>query len=171
MGAVCSVAGCTNAKRARGFCVKHYAKWRKYRSPTYSMTKEFVRSRLRDGHAKYRSPLTLLAPKKDTRKGQRGSLVTKLVSRIKCDAIKVGHIWELSQLDTYKLISSACVYCGHNPWPAGRNGIDRVDSTGEYTKNNCVSACAMCNRAKNDKTLAEFFEWAERFWKYQQAKK
>jgi 5-methylcytosine-specific restriction endonuclease McrA len=45
-------------------------------------------------------------------------------------------------------------------------GLDRLDSSKDYTLNNVVSCCVMCNRAKSDMTIKEFknhikkiYEW------------
>lgn len=42
------------------------------------------------------------------------------------------------------------------------NGMDRIDSSLSHTDDNCISCCAICNRAKNDRTLAEFYDYINR---------
>ena len=41
------------------------------------------------------------------------------------------------------------------------NGIDRVDNTVAHIRENCTAACFLCNRAKNDRTLLEFYEYID----------
>ncbi len=64
------------------------------------------------------------------------------------------------------LIKQPCFYCdkvNSNYMIAGRrnggfyyNGIDRVDNTKGYTKENCNPCCKYCNKAKLDQTHDEF---------------
>lgn len=42
------------------------------------------------------------------------------------------------------------------------NGLDRLDSGGDYTFDNCVPCCRRCNVAKNDMTFNEFIDWVGR---------
>lgn len=44
----------------------------------------------------------------------------------------------------------------------GYNSIDRVDNNREYKRDNITSACKICQTAKNDLTLTEFFELIKR---------
>ena len=46
------------------------------------------------------------------------------------------------------LVNTVCHYCNHST-PGEVNGIDRVDNTIGYTKENCVSCCWTCNRMKH----------------------
>ena len=75
--------------------------------------------------------------------------------------------FDLSEQEFYKLMDSRCFYCNTKPinelynWSRKThlkyNGVDRLDSHNGYTKNNTVTCCGPCNRAKNDSTLEEFF--------------
>jgi len=42
------------------------------------------------------------------------------------------------------------------------NGIDRIDSQLGYNKENCLSCCEICNKAKRDLSLTEFVKWIDR---------
>ena len=46
------------------------------------------------------------------------------------------------------------------------NGIDRVNSSLGYTKNNTVACCLYCNRAKMDMERNDFLEFIKRAYKY-----
>ena len=39
------------------------------------------------------------------------------------------------------------------------NGVDRVENTNGYLTGNCVSCCHICNRAKGEMTVNEFYDW------------
>lgn len=67
------------------------------------------------------------------------------------------------QLDfqTFKQIAQRnCYYCGCQPklgsYGIARNGVDRLDNTIGYTKDNCVPCCGMCNIMKRDHTQQAF---------------
>ena len=45
------------------------------------------------------------------------------------------------------------------------NGIDRSDNNLGYVKDNCVSCCKVCNRAKADMSREDFIGWIERLRK------
>lgn len=86
--------------------------------------------------------------------------------------------WQLSMDDAIELLKSDCFYCGGKPATANialhpgrpderrvsirKNGIDRVDSDGPYSKENCVPCCYPCNRAKSDMTQDEFIDMCVR---------
>lgn len=53
------------------------------------------------------------------------------------------------------LLSMPCYYC-HNLFENGCRGIDRLNSSLHYTKNNSVPCCKTCNLLKNSLTLKEF---------------
>lgn len=79
--------------------------------------------------------------------------VTRINNIIRIAKVE-GHRWYLPKIYAYHLISSPCYYCGQIL--ENFNGIDRVDSSKEYTKDNCVSCCKYCNWAKNDLSISEF---------------
>jgi hypothetical protein len=76
--------------------------------------------------------------------------------------------------DATLLFSSDCVYCGMPPSNIKKKGrkkilvaylyssIDRVDSNKGYIKENCVSCCKICNRAKMAMEYNEWMNWIER---------
>lgn len=44
------------------------------------------------------------------------------------------------------------------------NGLDRLDNTKGYTKDNVAPCCTVCNSAKGTLTVTEFSEWVERIY-------
>ena len=71
----------------------------------------------------------------------------------KKDAKKRGLIFELTYNEFLKLINGVCYYCGGNGY-----GIDRLDSSFGYLKDNVVPCCSVCNRMKYTYTEDEFIE-------------
>lgn len=72
--------------------------------------------------------------------------------------------FELSLEDCKKLFSKNCFYCGSLPQNKIQNshneilwnGIDRINSSLGYNKQNCVTCCSTCNFAKRSLTFNEF---------------
>jgi 5-methylcytosine-specific restriction endonuclease McrA len=80
--------------------------------------------------------------------------------------------WLITEGEFFRLSQQDCHYCGEPPSQtrkgAGRghdftyNGLDRVDTTKEYTTQNVVTCCKRCNVAKNDISVAEFKVWVKK---------
>lgn len=60
----------------------------------------------------------------------------------------------LSKEEFYSLIQQPCHYCGDL---AEYNGIDRINSTENYTIQNCVPCCEYCNKMKLDYSVDFWF--------------
>ncbi len=142
----CSVGGCDSLQKQQGLCGKHAQRlWRT--------------GRLDKKKGKYDT----INQHKDTAKGRRGYLEANTLDQIRSKVKQRGLKWALTPEQAFKLITSACVYCGFTPqWPKNRVGIDRVDNTAAYTVDNTVSCCFTCNSAKNDMSLEEFIEWVKK---------
>lgn len=80
------------------------------------------------------------------------------------------HEWSLSREEFKTLILGNCFYCKIAPSllydrrnsNVFFNGIDRVDSSKGYRKDNVVSCCHICNRGKNDLKVEDFLKWIKR---------
>ena len=59
----------------------------------------------------------------------------------------IDKMTSIMDIFTQKLLDKECYYC-HYYKKEEVNGIDRVDNTKGYTKENSVSCCEMCNRIK-----------------------
>ena len=65
----------------------------------------------------------------------------------------------LSYEDFLQLARKPCSYCGSEPpQPLGYHGIDRVENSKGYLKENCVSSCTWRNNMKNVFSKEEFLE-------------
>lgn len=67
-----------------------------------------------------------------------------------------------------QLENASCYLCGilRSDTPNGKIGIDRVDSCGDYTPDNCEPCCWTCNRAKSDFQLGPFLAHVKRMALY-----
>lgn len=75
-----------------------------------------------------------------------------------------------------KLIQEDCYYCGLPPSNLKKtknckegflySGIDRIDSTLNYTEDNVVACCGTCNKVKMASRREEFLDWIERVYNY-----
>jgi hypothetical protein len=75
-------------------------------------------------------------------------------------------------------ILANCHYCGDPPKNIKRiahknrqvllyNGLDRVDNNKDYTDENTVSSCYLCNQAKHKMTQQEFFDMVKKIYNKQ----
>lgn len=96
---------------------------------------------------------------------------TKVFHSYKKNALNRGLVFELSKDDCYSIMKQNCHYCGVKPskiftvkrrdgrkgnGPFVYNGMDRLDSMFGYTKENTVTCCHKCNRAKWDMSYEDF---------------
>ena len=97
--------------------------------------------------------------------------------------------FKLSTEEAVSLLKGNCEYCGKEPsncfnsrknntsskknnyaatcsndYEVLYNGIDRIDNTKGYTKENTVTCCTQCNTAKLNFTLEEFKTWIKNIY-------
>jgi hypothetical protein len=85
----------------------------------------------------------------------------------------------LSLEDFSKLIIQKCYYCGEPPKQVTydknkivkdrtfmKNGIDRIDSNGNYDIHNCVPCCKTCNIMKSSLTKNDFINHIEKIYNF-----
>lgn len=75
--------------------------------------------------------------------------------KIKCKQKSLP--FNLSKSKFFKLVKSACYYCGRIP--SIRNGVDRKDNNKGYIRGNCLPCCKICNRAKSSMPYEDFIDW------------
>lgn len=71
----------------------------------------------------------------------------------KSNALKKGKDFLLTPEDFANIVSSPCVYCGGSET---RIGIDRIDNSIGYTKENSAPCCKMCNYMKKNHSVTDF---------------
>ena len=108
------------------------------------------------------------------------SIFDSYYKNYKRGALKRSFIFELSLNEFIKIIKNKCFYCGSNPskkhYNKNRNryetvnGIDRIDSSKGYERNNIVTCCKNCNYFKNVLSVKEFLEHVKKIYLYQKIK-
>jgi len=107
-----------------------------------------------------------------TTKNGRPTELNGIHRQYKMDAKKRGYVFDLTLDDVEQLIKNNCFYCGIPPYRTYKshrtsedylyNGIDRINNDVGYVKNNCVTSCKPCNRAKDIMSYVEFVNWIKR---------
>lgn len=93
-----------------------------------------------------------------------------LITQYKLQAKRRKRAFKLTKKDLIEFFKGNCYYCGIEPRQVHKvardryiyNGIDRKDNKIDYLKENCVTCCGICNRAKLSLTEEQFFEWLDR---------
>jgi hypothetical protein len=93
-------------------------------------------------------------------------LIKRLYSLKKAEAKKRGKDWKIDLALFRILVKAPCTYCGsiesNEMLYLGEslkyNGIDRLDTKGDYTITNSVPCCRFCNSLRGSIT---FTQWAE----------
>jgi len=114
--------------------------------------------------------------KQAKRISENHSDITAIILGYKRHAERRGFKWLLSRNFVEKLIKENCFYCGSIPSNKKRtkssigdgllySGIDRMNSNKDYTDDNVVACCRICNYAKSNMTIEDFRLWAVRIGK------
>lgn len=88
------------------------------------------------------------------------------------------------ELEEFKnIIEKDCHYCGNPPIETNtsklrnfskekylHNGVDRIDSTKGYEKNNIVTCCSMCNYMKRNYTIEDFLNQVCKIYNFKKEK-
>lgn len=83
--------------------------------------------------------------------------------------------FELSKEQVIALSQKNCYYCNAEPENTKKlkhrdgykyNGIDRINNDLGYTKDNSVSCCEICNRAKRILSKDDFLNWIKRVYQW-----
>lgn len=118
--------------------------------------------------------------RKDKRISDNHTEVSAIIFQYKRHAKTRGLNFNLSRQDVIDIIHKNCFYCGIKPSNTMKtknsisnglkfSGIDRVNSSVDYTINNVVPCCKMCNYAKSNYTKEVFLEWITRAFNHQKA--
>lgn len=97
----------------------------------------------------------------------------RLLNMYKQNAEKRGYKFLITSDYFRELIKKHCYYCNNAPSvrfknctvdPILANGVDRIDNYKDYTIENCVPCCKICNTAKNSLGIKEFKDWVYRIY-------
>ena len=139
---LCSVGGCLNIADKRGWCDKHWKRWRRHGDPE-AIADQY---KLLPGEAAQNQVIT-----RYKRNAENRNLSVSLTN----DELSI-------------LFKMNCYYCGNAP--SNRfsekgyrgdfvyNGIDRLDNNQGYHMFNVVPCCIKCNRMKMDANVEDFVE-------------
>lgn len=109
--------------------------------------------------------------------------LTKLYNEYKVSAKSKNREFNLTKEEFRQLTSKNCFYCNIAPYrkriniyaknkitiEMGEfifNGLDRINSSKDYTLDNVLTCCKVCNCAKSNLTTEEFKEWLERIYNH-----
>lgn len=79
------------------------------------------------------------------------------------NARRKGLNFQLSLDQFRQLVTSPCRYCGFSE---KRNGVDRLDNSKGYLFANCVPCCSVCNYAKREMRVEQFFSWVRAVYEH-----
>lgn len=79
-----------------------------------------------------------------------------------------GHAMDLSLEEFEALANAPCRYCGASD---GLNGVDRIDSSIGYLKENCAPCCSACNLMKNAMPVEVFLAQVIRIAEHTKARR
>lgn len=111
--------------------------------------------------------------------------VNSIYRAYKLSAFRRGFQFSLSIEDLLYFIYKDCFYCGGAPIPTtltlnssarckpkeiSYNGIDRIHNNIGYVKDNCITCCKICNRAKSNMPYEDFLFWLDRIVSFRGAK-
>jgi hypothetical protein len=97
-------------------------------------------------------------------------------ARYKKNAERKGQEFDLVFEEFIDLCSQSCSYCGDPPSNEQKSGykngdfiyvgLDRVDNSLGYTKDNVVPCCTLCNKGKREMSKENFLAWVKRISDY-----
>ncbi len=104
------------------------------------------------------------------------SAKNRAILNMKRNAKRRNIEWKLTDDQVLDIVKCDCHYCGQSPSNVQKghldggdfiyNGLDRINSDKDYTIDNVVSCCFICNNAKRTMPLSEFLEWIERVYSH-----
>ena len=76
--------------------------------------------------------------------------------------------WKLTHKDFKKIWQRPCIYCGTE---IKTIGVDRINNSLGYTKENCVPCCTRCNKMKSGLSAPEFIRHCQRILRHYKGRK
>lgn len=126
-------------------------------------------SKVTSGHTKSCGCIRNGTPRISLRKGFGESSANKVFDSYKRNAKNKNFSFLITKEEAMFLFKQRCFYCNTEPQNTFHqqgsygsftyNGIDRLDNSIGYEKENCVTCCTKCNYQKNKLSLSEFSNW------------
>jgi len=100
-------------------------------------------------------------------------VIHQIILGYKRHAKRRGFVFLLTDIEVADIIKQPCYYCGclpsnniitKNCKGFLYNGIDRVDSQKDYTIDNVVASCRLCNKAKMALSKESFLNWVRQVY-------
>lgn len=122
----------------------------------------------------FRLEQTKKRAKKLNTKKEGDSALNSVLYTYKYNADKRDIEFSLTDKQFKELIFANCGYCGAPPNNKSKNrygngdviynGVDRIDNALGYKKDNCITCCQNCNRAKYKMSYQEFIDWIKNIY-------
>lgn len=127
---------------------------RNYLSMSESEKKQYIKMKSEYNAKRFKTNPAALEAKKRYDKSDKG-----IYARYRCDSMRRsraarGISLDLTFYEFSTIINSPCDYCS----TPNCRGIDRLDSSEPYTKDNSVPCCRICNQMKSDLSLEDFLD-------------
>lgn len=108
-------------------------------------------------------------PKQSNNKEKRNTAISRIMGRYKSKAKERNIKWDIDRKFFTSIIEQPCYYCGVkssmnlniNGYSYTYNGVDRIDSDKNYTYDNVVPCCKICNMAKSNMKQLDFYNWVK----------
>lgn len=101
-----------------------------------------------------------------------------LLQMYRIGARRRGCVWDLTDEEFYVLTQRPCHYCGVLPSTVYcredlngdyvYTGLDRVDNSKGYSRENILPCCTRCNMAKRAMTYGGFLAWVKRIYEHRE---
>lgn len=120
--------------------------WQKYRAKKIVEDQEGYMAHIAEVQIQYRKnhPEKFAQMSEDAKKDPK-----RKESIYRSSANSRGIQFNLTSEQCTRFFMDKCFYCGVGNIDGFLNGIDRLDSDGDYDTNNCVTSCTTCNLMKN----------------------
>lgn len=96
--------------------------------------------------------------------------IERYIHQYKSNAQRRNINFNLTREEFINIVSQPCYYCGTLPTQEKLIGIDRVDSSKDYTIDNCVPCCEVCNKMKLDYSVSEWLKYMKNIINYMESK-
>lgn len=109
--------------------------------------------------------------KRHTRQPKNHQHINQSYTTYKYNSAKKKRLFKLTKDEFYDIVIQNCHYCNQVPekknsrrYKIAMNGIDRIDSSKDYTLDNVVPCCLICNLLKGKLPKIDFISHVRRIY-------